>query len=351
VEPVAIGIVGCGVIGSVHIDVASKLDTVKVAAIADLRQDRARAAAEKYGIGTVHPDGDSLIDDPQVEAVVLALPANQRTYMGLRAFARGKHVLTEKPVAMNADEVRRLIAAKGNLVGACCSSRYAFSEATRAAKELVASGALGQLRLIRCRSVNCPGKRVEGERPYWRVSRSSNAGGILVNWGSYDLDYLMNLTGWSLRPVSALGAVWPVGPEYQWFVAPGSDAETHVTALVTFEEGIALAYERGDAVAGSHDETWEIVGDRGTAHLKMTSGSGKRLTWDQADTEQGLISHVLWEGDDDGSTVHSGPVDDFAKAIRQGRPPQTGLEQALLVQRISDAIYRSASTGTAAPVV
>ena len=82
---------------------------------------------------------------------------------------------------------------------------------------------------------------------------------------------------------------------------------------------------------------------RCVAQVSWSRGCNGRCTF--------CTSPVLWEGDDDGSTVHSGPVDDFAKAIRQGRPPQTGLEQALLVQRISDAIYRSASTGTAAPVV
>jgi len=61
-------------------------------------------------------------------AVVLAFPTKGRTKLGLQAFAEGKHVLFEKPVAMNAEEVRQLIDVRCNLVAGCCSSRYRFDE-------------------------------------------------------------------------------------------------------------------------------------------------------------------------------------------------------------------------------
>ena len=102
---VKLGVIGCGVIGSRNLADAMACDAIDVVAAADLRVER-RVFAKEQGVPRVYEDGRDLIDrDPEVEAVLLAFPAAARTAMGLRAFARGKHVLTEKPVAMNATEV------------------------------------------------------------------------------------------------------------------------------------------------------------------------------------------------------------------------------------------------------
>ncbi|MDE0076372.1 MAG: Gfo/Idh/MocA family oxidoreductase, partial [Caldilineaceae bacterium] len=65
---------------------------------------------------------------------------------------------------------------------------------------------------------------------------------------------------------------------------------------------------------------------------------------------EGTISRTLWSGSDSYSDIHRGLLEDFATAIRTGRPPQTTLAQALVVQQITDAMYRSAETGQAVEV-
>jgi len=349
--PVRLGIIGCGVMGRVHVTHATSSPDIEVAAVADLREKRAAALAEEFGVPRVHADGDALIDDPEIDAVVLALQTNLRTYLALRAFARGKHVLTEKPVAMSAVEVERLIEARGDLVAACCSSRFRFYPSAQAITDFIATGALGGLRVIRCRAIGPPGQRTEGQRPFWRVSRSSNAGGILVNWGCYDLDYLLGVTGWSLQPSMALASTWGVAPHFDWYVAPGSDAETHVAALISFDGGATLTYERAEAATATRDEAWEITGSEGTLHMKMTGGQAKTVTHDYADPEKGVVSETIWEGDEKPGSEHEGPVHDFAQAILTGTPPKTTLEQSLAVQKISDAIYLSADEGVAVDIL
>jgi predicted dehydrogenase len=119
-DPVKLGVIGCGVIGSVHLHFATQSSAVKVVAIADLIKERVEGAAAKFDIDKVYADGDALINDPEIEAVTLAFPAVWRTPLALRALARGKHVLIEKPIAMNAQEVEHLIAARGDRTVACC---------------------------------------------------------------------------------------------------------------------------------------------------------------------------------------------------------------------------------------
>ena len=346
-DPVRLGVIGCGVIGRIHLQAATESPLIDVVAVADLREPCAQEVAGRFGIKTIYTDTDSLLADPRVEGVVLAFPARGRCEMALRAFAMGKHVLTEKPVAMNADEVELMIEAKSDLVAGCCSSRYRFLDSADTVTEFIASGALGELRVVRCRAVKPAGGPPETMPPSWRLIRSLNGGGIMANWGCYDLDYLLGICSWSLKPKLVLAQMWTVPPRLQSHVAPGSDAETHLTALIRCEGGTVITYERGEYVGAAHDEAWQIIGDQGSLRLDMHAVQDKVILHDDLATEQGVISTTLWEGDETHSTIHAGPVRDFAEAIRKHRQPKTSLEQALVVQRITDAIYASAERGVA----
>jgi predicted dehydrogenase len=356
-EPVRLGVVGCGVIGSAHLAAAVAIpETCKLVALADLIDDRAEAAVRKYGAtpgqGPIrkYRSGAELIEkDAEVEMVILAFPVAKRTAEGLRAFRCGKHLLTEKPVAMNAAEVRQLIAARGGLTGGCCQSRFRFFEHAKVAAKFLATGALGKLRLVRARELRPAGEPPKGPPPTWRLRTCENGGGILMNWGCYDLDYVLGLTGWALKPVEVLAGAWAVPPSIVSHVPPDSDAETHFAAMIRCEGGAVFSFERGEYMPAAADEAWQIIGEKGSLRLKMTPGKGKTVIHDELTPGKGVVSHTIWQGDEDfggGTALHV----DFAQAVRQHRQPLASLEQALLVQEISDAIYESARMGTAVKV-
>ena len=351
-EAVRVGIIGCGVIGKVHLRVASESPLTEVVAVADLREEARREACEQYGVPKSYADGEELLHDVDVEAVILAMPAEHRTDLAMKAFALGKHVLTEKPVALNAEQVRQMIAARGNLVAACCSSRFTFLESTRVAAEFVGSGALGELRTVHCRVLLSAGAAPTSPPPPWRLSKRMNGGGILVNWGCYDLDYLMTITGWKLKPHTVLARTWEVAPHLSARVAPGSDAETHFCALILCDGEIAFTFERAEFAASRSKRAWEIIGSKGSLNLTMMPESGNSvvITHDDTDAEKGVHSRTIWEGALDMSRLHAGVVEDFASAIREGREPQTNLERSLLIQQITDAIYASAESGRAVEI-
>jgi predicted dehydrogenase len=316
-------------------------------AVADIREDAARAVAAKFGVGTVYTDADALFADSRIEAVVLALPACHRTEMALKAFRSGKHVLTEKPVAMNAGEVRRMIQARGGLVAACCSSRFRATESSRAVTEFLASGALGALRVVRCRGLYGLGEAPKSPPPEWRLKRALNGGGIMMNWGCYDMDYLLGITGWTLKPLRVMARIWGLPSALGAYAAPGSEAETHVAALIGCEGGTAIVFERGEFAARSTEGAWEVIGTNGSLHLNMLPGQRKQMIHDEAVPGKGLVTRTLWEGVEDWGVLHSGPILDFAAAIRERREPRTNLERALVIQQITDAIYASSERGEA----
>jgi len=346
-EKVRMGIIGCGVIGNVHLRMAQNSGAVDIVAVADLREESARRAAESFGIGKYYTSADDLLSDDEVEGVVLAMPTAARMGLALQAFAKGKHVLTEKPVAMNAGEVQQMIDAKGDLAAACCSSRHRFPGSAQVATDFIASGALGDLRVVRCRAFQAAEEPPKKSPPPWRLSKAINGGGILVNWGCYDLDYLLGITGWNLKPTVALAQAWGVPPQFESHVAEGSDAETHFAALIACEGGSVISFERGEYMPIRSEEAWQIVGTKGSLHLQMVPGDDNKIIHDDTSTEKGVESKVIWQGAENWDMVHAGPINDFGEAIRTGRQPKTSLERALIVQKITDAIYASAAQNKA----
>ena len=348
-----LGVIGCGVIGLQHIKSAAELHNVNLVSVADLREELAEETAEKYGAQRVSASADELIDSHDVEAVVLALPAGVRGEIAIRALEAGKHVLLEKPAAMNGTELEGIAvaAAKSGKTVACASMRFSGYEYAKAARDFVASGALGDLRIVRVRAVRPAGASPKNPPPVWRLRRDLNAGGILVNWGVYDLDFILGIIGWKLRPQTVLAQTWPVGAPYAAYAAPGSDAETHVAAQVRCAGNIALLFERSEFTPTVADEAWSILGEKGTLRLKLEPSGQRELLHDAHDLEKGVVTQVVWAGQEDfHGKIHQAPLRDFAEAIIQHRPPLTGLEQIRLMQQIIDAIYQSADSGKAVEI-
>ena len=355
-EPVKVGVIGCGVIGSRHLRIASEAPHIELVAAADLIEENRTVAAERFNPPKMYTNDRDLLNDDEVEAVVLAFPTQYRTQVALQAFDSGKHVLLEKPIAMNAAEVEKLIDARGDLVSGCCSSRKRFTPSARLATHLITTGRLGALRTVYCRAIVGTGKQPDTPRPAWRLTKALNGGGILVNWGCYDLDYLLGITGWQLKPHTVFAQTWTVPQVFESHIAPGSDAETHYTALIRCEGDIVLSVERGEFMTMHSHAEWEVIGTKGSLKLNMRDGEPDSAIYNRTTTEGGVesisLSEITPTSDlqETPEAQHSRPLSDFAAAIRENRQPSTSLEKALVVQKITDAIYTSADTGNAVEI-
>jgi predicted dehydrogenase len=342
---VRLGIVGCGMIAQHHMKHAVESRHIQVCAVADIREEAARSTAEKFGVQKVYTDPNDLFADPEIEGVVLALQTKYRIELALKAFAQGKHVLLEKPAGMNADEVHRMIEARGALIAGCCSSRFRFFQSAQAAAHFVSTGALGDIRVIRSRNI-APAAPPKSPPLAWQYSKMVNGGGVLADWGVYDLDYILGITGWSLKPESVFGHTWNVTPQFESYIAPESDAETHVVAMIGCEGGTVINFERGAFIPGNREHAWQIVGTKGTLDLYLLPSDQKEIIFHEASSEKGVVRHTIWKGADTWSAVHAGPISDFADSIRDHRQPSTNLENSLTIQMIIDSIYKSSETGS-----
>ncbi len=349
-EKLGTGVIGCGVMGKEHCANINKSGLMELAAVADIREESAGVAGKLGGAGKIYTEASALIKDPAVEAVVIAMPTRERTALAVKCFEAGKHVMLEKPVAMNAGEVERMIRVRGNLTAGCFSSRFGFLESAQAARDFVGSGAVGEIRIVRVRALKADNGPPSKSPPGWRLKKDLNGGGILVNWGCYDLDYVLGITGWRLDPEIVLARTWPLPPGFSSRAAPGSDAETHFSAFIGCKGGRVLNFERGEFMPSGEENAWQVAGSRGTLNMQMVPGKKARLVFFEGFPGRPVGRKVVWEGSENGESIHRLPLEDFVRAALYGSKPRTGLEESLVIQKITDAVYRSADIGEAVKI-
>lgn len=340
-----IALIGCGVIAQAHLTAFRNFPNGVISALCDVSPEALARVGEAFGISRLTTSAAELFSDPEIEGVILALPTGVRTRLALEALRAGKHVLLEKPAAMNTAEIDQMEAARSDRIVACCSARFSHYPSVQVVREFLRSGCLGTIRTMSCRVVSPPRQAPPAQPRAWRLSRQLNGGGILVNWGTYDLDFLFSLLDFELRPAHVLARTWRVPPPYAAYAAAGSDAETHVTALVTFTNGSVLDYERAEFAAIPPEQRWEIVGDNGTLSLQLVTRKDLRVVWWRAG-ESGTREQILWEGDESALDATQLVDANFIAAIRGDATPFTDLRKARLMQQVFSGIYRSAEAGT-----
>jgi predicted dehydrogenase len=350
-KPIRIGVIGCGVIAnSAHYPALAKTSSFDLVAVCDILEDRAAKAAEQFGVGKTYTEASELIADNRIDAVIFALPAGVRTPLVYRALKQGKHVLVEKPSAGTVAEMDRFAALAGSSTAAFCSPRFTFTQSAAVAADAVKSGALGRIREVRAFIAVAAGKPPAKTPPPWRESFSLNGGGILMNWGCYDLDYLLWVAGDVLKPKEVFAHWWPVSEAMSDRVGPEGDADAHYSAAVRCEGNILLSIERAEFSSMESQAAWQIIGDRGSLSLNLMPGQEKRFVLNRIEPKEGLLSETLWEGTDS-EDISVELLEDFASAIRRGTEPRTGIEKARLIQTIYDGVYRSATAGKSVSVL
>jgi predicted dehydrogenase len=143
---VRIGVIGYGYWGPNLVRNCFEASGAQVACVSDLREERLARVKSRYPTIKTTADFRELIDDPSIDAVAIATPVSTHYDLALRALQAGKHVLVEKPLASNIDQVQRLIdlAQKRNRV-LMVDHTFVYTGAVRKIRELVDSGGLGEI--------------------------------------------------------------------------------------------------------------------------------------------------------------------------------------------------------------
>jgi predicted dehydrogenase len=302
----------------------------RLAALVSGTPDKLAAVGGQYGIGPEHrysyDDMDHLAADPTVDAVYVVAPNALHEEFVRRAAAAGKHVLCEKPMAMDADSARRMIdacAAAGQLLMIAYRSR--FQPHVREVIRLAQSGELGRIKLI-----NALNLQNQGDPAQWRQRAELAGGGSLPDVGLYCLNVARAVAGADPVEVAALVTTPANDPRF-------ATVEDQVTFTLRFP---------GDAVAScvtgydAHKLSRLIVSlQDGWIDLENAFDYvGARLRVARRVGEREHIAEVVIPEENQFALE----IDHLASCIRAGRQPDTPGELGLQDQRLMTAIYQAA---------
>lgn len=143
---IRIGVVGYGYWGPNLVRNCFEASGAEVTCVSDLRDDRLALLSNRYPTVRATRDCRELIEDPSIDAIAIATPVSTHYELALRALQEGKHVLVEKPLASNTDQVQHLmdVAQKRNRV-LMVDHTFVFTGAVRKIRELVENGGLGEI--------------------------------------------------------------------------------------------------------------------------------------------------------------------------------------------------------------
>ena len=342
---VNVAVIGLGM-GWAHLKGYAEHPKCTIAALCDADAGRlaARAADFKMDPARCFTSADALLaaaKDLKLDAVSVVLPNALHAPVTIAALGRGLHVLCEKPMAMNAGEARRMVAAAKKArktLGINLSFR--FTPQSRALKDIVDSGRLGRVYYAHTRWWRQRG--LPGLGGWFGIKRLSG-GGPIIDLGVHRMDLAMWLMG-GPQPVAVSAAVYnPIGSRLARRQRKTFDVEDLGAAFVRFEGGATLTLEASWAgfSGKNEDMVTEVLGERG--------GIVQRNVGEGYDFEARVFSE---EGGSMAETVIKqrlapapSPYAEFIDALLEGRPSLATAEDGLKVQQVLDAIYLSAALG------
>ena len=338
---VRFGIIGTGAIARIVRPAFLSGDRARAVAVADVNEEAAGAEARELGGARQYADYRDLLADPQVDAVYIATPPFLHREMVLAALEAGKHALCEKPFMMDRAETRLVAAAHAERFAglrlASCSSRFHAAAPARAAREIIASGGIGPLLRVRM-SHALPPPGPLSRLPAWKQKRSTNGGGIAMDWGVYDLDWLGFVLGDRLDPLTVYGRTDRYGRE-------DGDMETSFSAEILLADGCLVQWERR-VEQGPAFGRIEIRGSDGGLDLPLTpGGTPQTLVLHRYDGEPRLQSEVRSKALTEWAPILQYPIHDFASAILEARPAASPPRTQLVVHGVIDALYASTLSG------
>jgi predicted dehydrogenase len=314
------GLIGAGGIARAYTQVFDGLEEAALVAVADVRARNADALAEQVG-GTSYPSHRALLEEADVDAVLVCTPPATHPEIALRAIERGRHVLCEKPLAVDVASARSMIAAADDAgVLFTMATKFRFVEDMVRAKQVLASGILGDLIQLE----NVFASRVDMTRT-WHSQPAISGGGVLIDNGTHSID----IARYFLGPIAEVLAVEATR-------AQNLPVEDTVQLLVRTEDGVLGAIDLSWSYDKANDSYLELYGTEGTV----------RVGWRDSRYRQATTSEWVVFGDGyDKVTCMRSQVRNFCAAMQGEAKLAITAADAIASVLVVEAAYESLATG------
>lgn len=342
--------IGCG-IATYHLGGYAEEPRTKVVALAGLDTQRCQDLATKYGIPKIYGDYRELLDSEEVDIVSVGVPNNLHLPVAMAAIERGKHVLMEKPLALNTAEGEQMVraAAEKGVILAIAFNRRSRPD-MQVLKQVIDDGDLGEIYYAKAFWVRRSGIPGLGT---WFTSKAMSGGGALIDLGVHVLDMALWLMGNPQVATVSASTYNTIGTQGigQWagnrFTQADKPFEVEDFAAAFLRTGTGATINLEASWAGFTGHTDEfgvsLMGDKGGAelHVKDYNSVGTLKLFSQqggaqVDTIPRLPQKEVWAG-------HAEVIHSLVDAILNGTPMSPSGLEGLDRTRLIDEIYRSAA--------
>lgn len=341
--PVRYGVLGAGQMSRIALADLTSQPGAQVVGISDPSRERSREVGAQFGIEKICHDAAELLDPARLDAVYVATPNATHAPLARLALERGLHVLVEKPFGISHTEVSdlaRLAREKNRVLSVALGQR--LRPESQQVHRLVRSGALGDVYHVKAFWLRRRGIPKLGT---WFGNKSLAGGGALLDIGVHLLDLALHLLG-DFEPTQITGSVATQFGQHGrgeggWGHSDRGeldfDVEDFATAFLRFRGGASLTLDVSWALHQAEEDRHDVV-----LYGSESSASCYPGSWIH-DDGHGEFSHPL--PDEPLPFPHASPFVNFTQHLLGHEELSVTLEQALLVQKILDAIYASARSG------
>ena len=368
---IKIGLIGYGGIGRVHalayraipFHYGLNADSIAVAAVATTRAKTAEQAAGEIGCAHFTDDYRDLLARDDIDAVDICTPNHAHCEIVLAAAAAGKHIYCEKPLAMNADEAKRMAAAVAAAgVKAQLTFNFRFFPAITRAKQLIDEGFLGRVFSFRGRYHRA--SYISADKPLsWRLQREMTGGGALFDLGSHILDLLYFLLGDFGGVFATMDTLIKERPLVAGAAEKAAvDVDDIALLHARLRDGSLGTVEISRMGTGAtNDLIVEIFGELGAIRFDLNAPAwlevydtrsadspiGGRRGFRKIEAAGRYAGQRApdWTMTPDFMRAHAECQYQFIKSIWEDRPPAPSFDDGLHVQKMMAAAERSAESG------
>lgn len=316
-------------------------ENAELVAVMEISMELAEKLRAKWGCKKAYDNEAALLADPEIDAVYIASPVGLHARQAMAAADAGKHILIEKPLALTAEEGQKVVEyceAKGVKIAAGLMMR--FGSYVQAMKKAIAGGNIGKpvsgYAQFTCWYPDMPG--------VWRQSKKAAGGGAMMDMGVHCIDLMQYILDSQVKEVAA----------FHDTLSFSYEVEDSSMVMMRMENGCQCVVQSNFNIP-DEASTWriEIFGDRGRLMGNGIIGQVDGGTLDAMflgeqggyDAQQEKTEHS-----GDSITVEFGntyqrEIESFSASLLNGTPLEVPAWQAVQVQRIMEAAYRSNDEG------
>ncbi len=330
------GIVGCGLISDWHARAVEAIEGAYLVGVTDVNKDAREKTALKYGVRSFD-SFEQMLNNKEIDVVSICTPSGLHAPLAIKAADAGKHIILEKPMALNLKESDEIIeACDKNNVKLTVISQLRFTDSVARVKAALAEGLLGRIIMG-----NVYMKYYRSQEYYdqssWRGTWKMDGGGALMNQGIHGIDLLQYIMG-DVKSVFA----------HTRTLARNIETEDSAIAILEFENGALGSIEGTTSIYPGFSRVLEVNGSKGTIALQEDS----IIKWiiEGKDAPEGVLERETSNKSasnpaDFGIEGHIAQITDMVNAIREDRKPLVDQHEGRKPIEIIMAVYESSRTG------